>query len=219
MLSCALPIIIALVVGGRQAIVRGGVLERVTWRCLGVNFRGPREGSVKWGLGEWGWHVHGILECWGDQRDWWQLKEGSECSGLENHAEFELEAIAKMVMYSGLTSWQCSLIKDRWFPAVCPLLSTPEGDSWACYIGLFVDSGSGLRNKVVNGEGEAGEQVTRVLVVPLTSARKLTSFLPWFISSQQGGLCHHYYGVRQKKALFRVALPKGLWTFTEKVRV
>lgn len=41
-----------------------------------------------------------------------------------------------------------------------------------------MDSGSGLRNKVVNGEGEAGEQVTRVLVVPLTSARKLTSFLP-----------------------------------------
>lgn len=33
-----------------------------------------------------------------------------------------------------------------------------------------------LGNKLVNGEGEAGEQVIRALVVSLASARKLTSF-------------------------------------------
>lgn len=76
-----------------------------------------------------------------------------------------------------------------------------------------------LGNKLVNGEGKAGEQVTRVLCLSL-STQETHFIFPLIHFPQQGGLCHHYYGVRQKKASLVPCqrLPKGLWTFTKKVR-
>eukprot|EP00069_Balaena_mysticetus_P020921 bmy_13175T0 len=79
-----------------------------------------------------------------------------------------------------------------------------------------MDSGSDLRERISYSGGETDEQVTRILAVPLASPQE-THFIftlihfsfnneAFVIPTMEGG----------KKVVFRVTLPKGLWTVTKK---